>query len=144
MKLGSLINRTKGKGFSLIEVLVTMVVIALGLLGFAAMQAQSLKSNRIAMQRSQATILAQDIIERMRVNKSAATGGSYNLGVGVPASGTDRASLDMIDWKGAIGLALPSGQGGVLVVGDTATITIQWTETTTESATHTWTTSTGL
>ncbi len=135
---------SQSRGFSLIEVLVTMVVIAIGLLGFAALQAQSLKSNRISMQRSQATILAQDIIERMRANKTAASSGAYEFGINdTPTSGTV-AGDDMVAWKATIANALPQGKGGVHVAGDSATVTIQWTETTTSSVTHPWTTSTGL
>jgi type IV pilus assembly protein PilV len=136
--------RRNARGFSMIEVLVTMAIISLSLLGFAALQAQSLKSNRISLQRSQATILTQDIIERMRANKSAASGGAYEFGINdTPVSGTV-AGDDMVAWKADIARALPLGKGGVHVAGDAATITIQWTETTTSSTSHTWSTSTGI
>jgi type IV pilus assembly protein PilV len=121
-----------------------MVVIAVGLLGFAALQAQSLKSNRISMQRSQATILGQDIVERMRANRTAATGGSYEFGLtDTPTSGTI-AGDDMVAWKAALATGLPQGKGGVHVAGDTATVTIQWTETSTANTVHTWATTTRL
>jgi type IV pilus assembly protein PilV len=55
-------------GFSLIEVLVTMFVIAIGLLGFAGLQAYSLKSNTLATQRSLAAMHSHSIIESIRAN----------------------------------------------------------------------------
>src|SRR5690606_3184429 len=56
-------------GFTLIEVLVTVIVLAIGLLGLAALQFSGLRYTHSAYQRSQATILTNDIIDRMRVNR---------------------------------------------------------------------------
>lgn len=55
-------------GFSMIEVLITVVIIAIGMLGIAAVQFMSKRSNFEAVQRTAATMLASDIIERMRAN----------------------------------------------------------------------------
>lgn len=57
-------------GVTLIEVLVTMLVLAIGLLGLAGLQAQGLQSNNRAYMRSQAAILAYDMADRMRGNLS--------------------------------------------------------------------------
>ncbi|HEX4870846.1 MAG TPA: type IV pilus modification protein PilV [Nevskiaceae bacterium] len=59
---------TRAPGFTLIEVLVTLVIAALGLLSAAALQAMSKKLGYDAVQRTQATALAQQILERMRAN----------------------------------------------------------------------------
>ncbi len=56
------------RGVTLIEVLVTMLVLAIGLLGLAGLQAQGLQSNNRAYMRSQAAILAYDMADRMRSN----------------------------------------------------------------------------
>lgn len=58
------------RGTGLIEVMVTVVVLAIGLLGIAALQVQSKRSNFEAIQRTTATMLAHAIIERMRANPS--------------------------------------------------------------------------
>ena len=58
-------------GFSLIEVLVALLVLSIGLLGLAALQAQGLRFNHDAYVRTQATNLAYDIVDRMRVNNTA-------------------------------------------------------------------------
>jgi type IV pilus assembly protein PilV len=63
-------NRRSSQGFFLIEVLISMIILAIGLLGIAALQAQGLRYNHDAYVRSQATMLAYDIIDRMRVNGS--------------------------------------------------------------------------
>ena len=55
-------------------------IICGGLMGFAAMMINSEKNNRIAMQRSLATLYAYDIIDCMRVNQAAALVGAYTLG----------------------------------------------------------------
>jgi type IV pilus assembly protein PilV len=65
----------KSNGFSLIEVLVAMVILAIGLLGLAALQASSLKNNQTAYYRSLATQLSYDIADRMRANRLS--GGKY-------------------------------------------------------------------
>jgi type IV pilus assembly protein PilV len=58
------------KGMTLIEVLVALVILVIGILGAVAMQASAKKGSFDAMQRSVASALAQDIIERMRSNDS--------------------------------------------------------------------------
>jgi type IV pilus assembly protein PilV len=55
-------------GFTLIEVLVTIVVVSIGLLGLAGLQINGLRANVSSEARSKATLLANDIIERMRAN----------------------------------------------------------------------------
>jgi type IV pilus assembly protein PilV len=68
-----------GRGFTLIETLVAVLVLSIGLLGIAALQLTSLQSNSTATQRSQATFLAYDIVDRMRANKRQAVAGDYNI-----------------------------------------------------------------
>jgi type IV pilus assembly protein PilV len=131
-------------GFSLLEVLVTMIIIAVGLMGFAAMMVQSMKNNRISMQRSTATFYAYDIIDCMRVNRSAVTSGSYSVNFGDIKTGTTVVANDINIWQLALSTKLPSGQGKITFVGNTAKIEIKWTETTSDSATHTWVTESAL
>ncbi|PPD30682.1 MAG: type IV pilus modification protein PilV [Methylomonas sp.] len=66
-------------GFSMIEVLVAVLVLAIGLLGVAAIQTVALKNNNSALQRSQATMLAYFMMDAMRANRSVAIIGSYDL-----------------------------------------------------------------
>jgi type IV pilus assembly protein PilV len=67
-----------GQGFSLLEVLVTLIVLSVGLLGLAALQATTLQNNHSAYQRVQATLLASDMADRMRSNfNNEMLGGKY-------------------------------------------------------------------
>lgn len=59
------------RGISLVEVLVTVVIIAIALLGIAALQFMSKRANFDAVERTAATLLANDITERMRSNPKA-------------------------------------------------------------------------
>lgn len=61
-------SRRMAAGFTLIEVMITVFIVAVGLLSVAGLQALSKKSNFDAIQRTQAAALAQDLIERMRAN----------------------------------------------------------------------------
>lgn len=66
-------------GFTLIEIMVSIVLMSIGLLGLSKLQMTSLKYNQNAYQRSIATQLAYDISNRMRANKQGVELGAYNL-----------------------------------------------------------------
>lgn len=117
------------RGFTLLEVLVTMVVLSLGLLGYAGLQMATLKNSTSAYQRSQATILAYDIIDRLRANKTQAIGGGYNIAIGAAGAGAGVAGQDLVDWKALVGNALPGGDAAINVDGTgNVLIQIQWTD----------------
>ena len=131
------------QGFSLIEVLVALVVLSVGLLGLAALQSTAAQFNAGAYTRSQATILAYDIADRVRANRAAARNGDYNSpypGVlpvcnAVVVAATV-AQQDLGDWRNALACALPSGNGEVVCDCDPAdpmathvlTISVTWDE----------------
>ncbi len=71
-------------GFTMIEILVTLFILAIGLLGLAGMQALAQKTELESYQRAQALILLNDIIDRIRTNRPAAT----CYAITNPASGT--------------------------------------------------------
>jgi len=70
------------KGLSLIEILVTVVVLSIGLLGIAGMQAQGVKYSHDSYARSQATMLANELIERMHANPDGVENGDYVTAIG--------------------------------------------------------------
>ncbi|WP_372836597.1 type IV pilus modification protein PilV [Pontibacterium sp.] len=65
------------RGYTLIEVLVALLVISLGLLGMASLQVTGLKQNQNAYIRSQVLVATQDIVGRMRANKTGVLNGDY-------------------------------------------------------------------
>lgn len=116
-------------GTTLIEVLVTVIVISVGLLGIAGLQLVSLRNNKDATVRTQASVLAADITDRMRANRTAALNGQYNLALtATPGTGTIPDN-DLTAWRAALAQQLPNGIGAVARnSGNIFTITIQWTE----------------
>ena len=69
--------RNTQRGFSMIEVLVTILIISLALLGTAGLQAYSMRLNQGGQFRSLAVFLAADLAERIEANKSSAGAGDY-------------------------------------------------------------------
>lgn len=137
--------RIKQTGFTMVEVLVALVVLAIGLLGIAALYLNSLQSGRTAIYRTQAVNLAADLADRIRMNRTAqaaygtlfadaeaevaacfATGGCVDA---------DLASSDLARWKGMLAQLLPNGQGQVVVTLPVAAgeptnyvVTVRWAE----------------
>ncbi len=77
------LSKSKLTGFTLIEIMVTIVILSVSLLGLSKMQLTSLRYNQDAYQRSLATQLAYDMTNRMRANVSAAKLGAYDLPSGI-------------------------------------------------------------
>jgi len=111
----------------MIEVLITAMVLSLGLLGLAALQVTVSKNTFSAGKRSEATVLAYNIFDRMRTNRNAALDGDYTIDLGDAATGTGTlAERDLNQWKARLSTALPSGDGSVATTGNLVTVTIQW------------------
>ena len=92
------------RGFSLIEVLVTILILTVGLLGLAGLQSRALTSQMEAYQRSQALILLKDMADRINANRSDAASYVTTLGTGAacPAAGLTVASVDLNEWCEAL------------------------------------------
>jgi type IV pilus assembly protein PilV len=130
-------RRRAQRGMTLVEVLVTLVLISVGLLGVAALQLTTLKSNQESYVRSQATMLAADMLDRMRSNQVGFVAGNYDMAN--DATGFDEAGAagtlaadDIAAWQAAINRLLPGSDGdaaGRIVRNDRiVTITIRWRE----------------
>lgn len=123
-------SRLSGRqsGITLIEVLVAVVVLSIGLLGVAGLQASGMRVSSSSYYRAQAAQAAYDIADRMLASQGQARAGSYlrTLGAADP-TGTTMADQDMLDWL-AVVRRLPSGDGAIAVdnTGLIFTITVQW------------------
>jgi type IV pilus assembly protein PilV len=116
-------------GFTLIEVLVSVLILAIGLLGLAGLQARGMKENHNAYLRAQATLMAQDMADRMRANAAGVVAGNYNsptsteVAACLTSSGCTSAQMatnDFYEWTnkatGRMSVAdLPNGKGAVCI-----------------------------
>lgn len=139
-------------GFSLIEILVTVVILAVGLLGMAGLMLDGLRNNQSAYLRTQASILAYDMADRMRLNRTRTLVGAYNdystdgdgavtslpscASANTGCTAADQVTLDKAEWTRKIrgvgnGAELvPSGVG--TIGADSAgryVVTVSWQET---------------
>lgn len=119
---------SRSSGFSLIEVLISIVILSIGLLGTAGLMGASLRNTNTAYYRSQATVLADDILDRMRANLPEARVGQYDVTPGPSCAATSAmAQFDCQEWSAALAEALPGGVGTVDVESTgVVTITIEW------------------
>lgn len=129
---------TREYGLTLVEILVTIVIISFGLLGVASLQVKGLQNNHSAFNRSTANILAYDMLDRMRANKSDLIAGKYDSGgkflayaTDAPSTTTTMKDTDLKAWLLAISKRLPSGKGKIeaSAAATTIRVTIQWDDT---------------
>jgi type IV pilus assembly protein PilV len=119
----------KSAGFTLVETLVALLVLAIGMLGIAALYVDTLRASRSALVRTQAVTLASDLADRIRSNRNPAD--AYT-GAGLNAL----AQEDLVDWNALVAERLPGGASEVRFdaadpgIGDPAayTIIVSWNE----------------
>ena len=138
-------NIKQSKGFTLIEVMVAMIILAIGVLGLGVMQLTSMQNTQSGQMMSQASILAYDMIDSMRTNVPSVTTGTFDLGIDavtpvavncygadVSCSVGEMATSDVNHWRTTLNASLPSGTGGITTtdLGDTTlvTVTIAWVD----------------
>lgn len=117
------------KGFSLIEVMVTIVIVSFGLLGLAGLLFSSVTAGQTSMSRTVAVDLANEMADRIRANWKAAKEGKFDavlesdyadLSAGCTTtcmSGSctpsEQAVLDICLWKAQLQKQLPAGAGSI-------------------------------
>ncbi len=94
----------KARGASLIEVLISVLIMGIGMLGIAAMQATALRNSQSSVERSQAVIQNYAIIDAMRANRQNALNGDYNTSGWMCAAptGTTLSATDRAWWLGSL------------------------------------------
>jgi type IV pilus assembly protein PilV len=135
--------RTGMRGFSLLEVLITMALSALALLGAAMLTIHAMKFNHSGRYRTQAVVLSSDIAERIEANKDGATAGSYALPAGTTVTSTKNCAVnactatelavnDLSQWAAMVAAALPGGTSQIAqsVAGNPTTyqIVVSWVD----------------
>ena len=147
MKTRKHINMKVTRGFTLIEIMITVLILGIGLLGLAGLQTKGLQYDHVAFMRSQAAIQADDIVDRMRANIIEAQASTYDVAFNSsPGSAADCAATacdgatmgayDLTVWKLNLAEILPGGDGEITTVPSVngnapavdATITVHWDE----------------
>lgn len=129
-------SKSKQRGITIIEVLVAMLILAVGLLGMASLQVRAVSDTTNASFRSIAIFYANDMADRIRANPAGEQGNLYNSVAGnaeksnckttTGCNFTDMAAHDKWEWLQAIGNALPGGTGTLSKSGDEYTVTVSW------------------
>ena len=123
----------KQQGYSLLEVLISVVVLAIGMLGIAALQANAIRYNQSAQLRAVAITQIGNMADRMLANSTAIASGAYDDISGIPSnpscsvcSSAQVAQRDSYEWNTLNGQLLPNGQGTVTRNGSRMIITLRW------------------
>lgn len=126
-------SKNRQSGFSLIEILISAIVLAVGMLGIAALQLNSIRYNNSAQLRSIAVAQAGNMIDRMMANTAGIDAGAYNNVSGTPSlpgcttcTPGQIAQRDINLWNSANSTLLPSGQGTITRNGNQFTMVIRW------------------
>ena len=126
-------GQRRQRGLSLIEVLIAMLILAIGLLGIAAMQAITLRNSQSAFDRTQAVVLSYAMLDRMRANATAARAGSYNLAetCTAPTATSTLIENDHRQWilelRGTMGDATTTC-GTISCAASVCSITVKWND----------------
>lgn len=119
------VNRQGGAGLT--EVLTSMLILGVGVLGMLSVQARSVQFNKAAMFESQAVVLAGDIIDRARTNRTVTK--RYSIDFNDPNPGfitcdgnsancnaRELVSYDVATWRTEIAATLPDGNGEIAIL----------------------------
>lgn len=129
----------RSEGFTLVEVLVSVLVLGIGVLGLAGLQSVGISAGYSALQRSQASWLAGEMADLLRANPEAARSGAYDTSFadvagGCPRpTGSTRAQLDLNQWQADVCETLGgTGSGSVQVIRSgnlySALIAVRWND----------------
>jgi type IV pilus assembly protein PilV len=149
-------KRTGIQGFTLLEVLLALVIFAVGMLGIAQMLLIAHKSNSSNYIRQNAVQAAYDIIDLIRANRQAAIDGSYNasnlVSNGTPTipttpsmnctmascTASQLATYDTWHWMASDLAKLPNGCGSITTsvsgINTLVVVTVQWDDSPAQKA----------
>ena len=123
------------RGVGLIEVLVSVMVLAVGLLGIAAMQSMALRGGQGSMESTQAVMATNSILEAIRANRTQADAYNMAMTCGTPGGG-GVVGADKVAWINALKTTIGSGAGDTTTCGrivgcddanaTNCAITVQW------------------
>lgn len=118
----------KQRGVGLIEVLIAVLILAIGLLGIAALQAVTLKNTGSAASRTQATIQIYSMLDIIRADRANVS--AYNTNIYAEGDGTGQPGT-MMGWLDGLKTSVaPDAMGRVICIADSMTceVGVQWSE----------------
>lgn len=115
-------RRSRQSGVSLIEVMVSILIMGIGLLGIAALQTTALRNGQSSLERSQAVIQTYAIVDAMRANREQALAGAYNTGAYLCAghAGGGLAGNDLQSWLTSLKATMGAGATDTTTCGSVA------------------------
>lgn len=123
---------SKNSGFTIVEVLVAMLVMSVGIMGLIRLQMSTLQVNQGSSYRSQAVWAVNDILDRMRANRTVLQNQGYDLAFAdePPADRSTVENNDIAEWLEHLENWLPGGDGSINYdpAVQQVTVTIQWDE----------------
>ena len=126
-------NRRKGRirqaGLSLIEVLVSVLVLSIGLLGASALQVTGLRNNQSNYEHAQMTVLTQSMLDAMRNNLAGVEAGEYEIATWTCAApaGATLAADDVAQWIDSVQAQIhPGACGRITCAGRDCSVGIRW------------------
>ena len=136
-------HQFRERGFTLIEVLVALLVVTIGLIGMAGIQAAAVKYTKGAEGRNHAVQLSYDMLDRMRASQPSLQTGTYTSASSFVtvacvrnfvSANAVQDQADIAVWRNQIACLLPAGQGRIEVGAPNAfgafpvTISVRWSE----------------
>lgn len=119
------------RGLSLIEVMIAALILAIGLLGVAALQAMTLRNSQSSFDRTQAVVLSYSMLDAMRANAPAARANQYNMAetCTTPAAGSTLVSINQSQWIASLKATMgPNTCGSVACASNVCTIVVKWND----------------
>lgn len=132
--------QARQSGVTMIEILITILVLAIGLTGVMTMEAVAIKTNHQAYLRTQAILQAQEMADRMHANLQGVSDGDYIMStapttpttncLSAACTTTEMATFDKWEWDQGNKKLLPDSTATITYdsVAETHSITVNWKE----------------
>ncbi len=130
--------RNKQKGYTLFEVMISIIVLSMGMMALGSIMVRSLRYSKESANRFVATQQLYEIADRMRANHKGVSAGNYDNKEGLaPAAKSCRtesctyselADFDVYEWNFKNSRVLPLGEGQIIKDGDGFLVVVSWQE----------------